>query len=66
MAKLPQKIELEKRPKEQSEQPKRIGLICNPLTTCSLRSCGPSPDPPDQRDSLLKEKKEKKSCVFQF
>ncbi|RVW29888.1 Retrovirus-related Pol polyprotein from transposon RE2 [Vitis vinifera] len=28
--------------------------------------CGPSPDPPDRRDSLLKEKKEGKVCVFQF
>ena len=27
-------------------------------------SCGPSPDPPDRRDSLLKEKKEMKKLVF--
>ena len=26
--------------------------------------CGPSPDPPDRRDSLLKEKKEMKKLVF--
>ncbi|RVW35089.1 hypothetical protein CK203_079889 [Vitis vinifera] len=33
-----------------------------------LMRCGPSPDPPDRRDSLLKEKKEneKKVGVFQF
>ena len=33
-----------------------------------MYSCGPSPDPPDRRDSLLKEKKEneKKVGVFQF
>ena len=27
-------------------------------------NCGPSPDPPDRRDSLLKEKKEMKKLVF--
>ena len=26
--------------------------------------CGPSPNPPDRRDSLLKEKKEMKKLVF--
>ena len=26
--------------------------------------CGPSPDPPDRRDSLLEEKKERKSLCF--
>ena len=29
-----------------------------------LDPCGPSPDPPDWRDSLLKEKKERKSLCF--
>ena len=33
----------------------------------ALYTCGPSPDPPDRHDSLLKEKKEmKKIGVFQF
>ena len=46
--------------------------LCAIFQSCPKKShlsaCGPSPDPPDRRDSLLKEKKEneKKVGVFQF
>ena len=52
------------------------GCLCQPWGThtflclvlthpgSELRTCGPSPDPPNRRDSLLKENKEMKKLVF--
>ena len=46
----------------------KLDLLMKPEILGSIPSgvaiCGPSPDPPDQRDSLLKEKKEIKKLSF--
>ena len=44
---------------KQPEEPVEI-----PADTQAVVSCGPSPDQPNRRDSLLKEKKEMKKLVF--